>query len=112
MKRFLAIYEVPKHRALNEDELANMHKGLRANGRLLDNHDWRRDIVSTRDRITAFDITFSPDKSLGVAWATAPSAREKAIFLGIHQEAIRLTMPYVESRYRQGKTRRCWSWWF
>ena len=96
MKRFLAIYEAPKHRPMNEDELGNMHKGLRANGRLLDSHDWRRDISNTRDRITAFDITFSPDKSLGVAWATAPTAREKAIFLSIHQEAIRLTMPYVE----------------
>ena len=97
-KRFKDAIGLPTHREATADELAHLANGRLATGRFIDRADYRRQIHATRPPIGFFDMTFSADKSLSVAWALAPTEAERAALLDIHQRAVADTMTYVETQ--------------
>ena len=97
-KRFKDAIGLPTHREASPEELAHLANGKLATGRFIDAADYRRQIHATRPPIGFFDMTFSADKSLSVAWALAPTEAERAALLDIHQRAVAETMTYVETQ--------------
>jgi TrwC relaxase len=97
-KRFLAIYGV-SGREPAAAELANMTAGRLATGGHLNPTDWQRGVNATRERVTYIDLTFSPDKSLSIAWALAPTEAERALLLSAFRTSVAKTMAYIEQQH-------------
>ena len=97
-KRFKEAIGLPTHREATAEELAHLANGKLATGRFIDTADYRRQIHATRPPVGFFDMTFSADKSLSVAWALAPTEAERAALLDLHQRAVADTMTYVETK--------------
>lgn len=60
--------------------------------------EYSKAINAKKPPISYAEITLSPDKSLSVAWALAPTAAERTLLLRIHTDAVAHAMAYFESR--------------
>jgi len=90
---------------LNEEELANVLAGRRADGAELPGH--QRGVTSyqagegdgqDRARISYMDLTFSAPKSVSLAWAFAETDAERNSILQAHRDARDATLRYIEGR--------------
>jgi len=88
---------------LNEEELANLLGGRRADGAELPGH--QRGVRSyqagedggkDRARISYMDLTFSAPKSVSLAWAFAETDAERNSILQAHRDARDATLRYIE----------------
>ncbi len=88
---------------LNEEELANLLGGRRADGAELPGH--QRGVTSyqageeggkDRARISYMDLTFSAPKSVSLAWAFAETDAERNSILQAHRDARDATLRYIE----------------
>jgi len=88
---------------LNEEELANVLGGRRADGAELPGH--QRGVTSyqagegggqDRARISYMDLTFSAPKSVSLAWAFAETDAERNSILQAHRDARDATLRYIE----------------
>ncbi len=91
-------------RLLNEEELANVLGGRRADGAELPGH--QRGVTSyeageeggkDRARISYMDLTFSAPKSVSLAWAFAETDAERNSILQAHRDARDATLRYIEA---------------
>lgn len=78
-------------RAVTEAELANLIRGLRADGAELPGNQ-RNAKYSDRDRVTYYDFTFTAPKSLSILMGLAKSEDEMRLYVGIHRQAVRETV--------------------
>ncbi len=90
-------------RMLNEEELANLLSGRRADGAELPGH--QRNVRTyeageggghNRARISYMDLTFSAPKSVSLAWAFAETDAERNSILQAHRDARDATLRYIE----------------
>ncbi len=88
---------------LNEEELANVLGGRRADGGELPGH--QRGVTTyqagegggqDRARISYMDLTFSAPKSVSLAWAFAETDAERNSILQAHRDARDATLRYIE----------------
>src|SRR6516162_2425944 len=104
LKRFLAIYEAPRHRPLTDAEIGNMAAGTMARGTAaMTDHYWQTRVNAKQERVTFLDLTLSADKSVSVAWALAPTEAERAIVQTAHRDAVAKTMAYLEGQIAQAR---------
>jgi len=92
-------------RLLNEEELANLLSGRRADGAELPGH--QRNVRTyeagegggqDRARISYMDLTFSAPKSVSLAWAFAETDAERNSILQAHRDARDATLRYIEGQ--------------
>jgi hypothetical protein len=96
-KRFAAALGVPAGRGPTDAERANLMAGKSATGRFIDEAAYRRTITSTKAPVAYFDLIFSAEKSVSVAYALAPTEAERAAILQIHKDAVARTMAHFEA---------------
>lgn len=82
----LAAFGIDPSRPLTQQEVANLLGGQRADG---------GDLPGYAREYAAVDLCLSPDKSLDLAWAFAPTAAEAAMIHQCHREAGQETMAYI-----------------
>lgn len=97
-KRFLTAMGVAAGRDPTDAEMARIRSGAGATIGYDFGSCYGREILSKRPPISYAEIVLSPDKSLSVAWALAPSAAERTVLLRIHTDAVAETMRYIEKR--------------
>jgi phage/plasmid primase-like uncharacterized protein len=104
-------------RMLNEEELANVLGGCRADGTKLPVQHQHRDVrvyraqpgeggeVAGKDRvrISYMDLTFSAPKSVSLAWAFAETDAERNSILQAHRDARDATLRYIEGEIAWGR---------
>ncbi|WP_371734230.1 MobF family relaxase [Acidisphaera sp. S103] len=95
------------------EELARLRAGLAGtDGMVVNAADYSRTIQNTHAPIAYLDCVLSPDKSLSVAWALAPTGAERALLLRVHKDAVASTMAYFEEtigfRQRGAAGERAW----
>ena len=95
-KRFLNAYGLPSGTAPTPEHIAHMKAGRTATGRFLDTGDVLRHLNATKAPISYTDCIWSADKSVSVAWALAPTERERALIHQAHRESVAESMAYVE----------------
>ena len=69
-------------------------EGLHADPKVLN-----RGAVNERvlEQVAAFDVTFSPSKSVSVLWATATNYQERATVVAAHESAVTAGLAYLEA---------------
>ena len=69
-------------------------EGLRAEAKVLN-----RGTASERvlEQVAAFDVTFSPSKSVSVLWATASDRGVRATVVAAHEAAVAAGLAYLEA---------------
>jgi hypothetical protein len=95
-KRFLAALGVKPGREPMEAEMANIRAGKAATGFDINAQEYKRANHATKRPIGFVDLTFSMDKTGSAAFALAPNEAERAIILGIHQNAVADAMTFFE----------------
>ena len=96
-KRFLNAYGLPSGTKPTAEHIAHMKAGRTATGRFLDTGDVLRHLAATKAPISYTDCIWSADKSVSVAWALAPTERERALIHQAHRESVAESMAYAET---------------
>ena len=68
-----------------------------ASGRILNLNFYERQITNTHAAVGYIDLTLSAPKGLSIAWARATDEAERAALLGVHTQAVQMTMAYGET---------------
>ena len=95
-KRFLSALGVKPGQELTDEAMAFIRAGKSAKGFEIDAHEYKRQIHATKQPLGFVDLTFSMDKSGSVSFALATSEAERAIILGVHQNAVADAMAFFE----------------
>ena len=95
-KRFLNAYGLPSGTELAPEHIAHMKAGRTATGRFPDTGDVLRHLNAVKAPISYTDCIWSADKSVSVAWALAPTERERALIHQAHRESVAESMAYAE----------------
>jgi conjugative relaxase-like TrwC/TraI family protein len=82
-------------RPITQGELANVVRGLRTDGDRIEGKQYQR-ASDLKGKITYYDFTLNAPKSVSIAWAFAPTERERGIFLEAHRYAVDRSMAYLE----------------
>ena len=96
LRRFHAALGVQPGKEPTEEQLANILAGKSAKGFEINAGEYQRKIHATKAPLGFVDFTFSSDKTLGVAFALAPTEVERAAILGIHERANADAMAFME----------------
>ena len=105
--RFLAAYGMPSRQEPSDEQVAHIKTGRTVTGLEPNAGDVLRKLTATREPISYVDLVWSPDKSVSIAWALAPTEGERAAILHAHKDAVGDAMGYVEERLgftRKGKS--------
>lgn len=103
-RHLLTVLHVKHSATPTADELSRIRVGGAAtDGMVVNASDYSRAVQNTHAPIAYLDCTLSPDKSLSVAWALAPTQAERALLLRVHKDAVASAMAYFEETvgYRQ-----------
>jgi hypothetical protein len=95
-RRLLTALGVKAGQEPSDAEMANIRSGKSAKGFDINRSEYHRQIHATKPPLGFVDLTFSFDKTGSVAFALAPSEAERAIILGVHQNAVADAMAFVE----------------
>ena len=95
-KRFLTALGVKPGQEPTATEMANIRVGKSAKGFEINPHEYQRQVHATKQPLGFVDLTFSMDKTGSAAFALAGSEAERAIILGVHQNAAADAMAFVE----------------
>ena len=71
-------------------------KWRNAQGQILNLNFYERQITNTHAQVGYIDLTLSAPKGLSIAWARAPTETERAAILGVHTQAVQMTLAYAE----------------
>jgi hypothetical protein len=96
LKRFHAALGVQPGKEPSPEQLENILAGKSAKGFAINAADYQHKIHATKSPLGFVDFTFSSDKTLGVAFALAPTEVERAAILGIHERANADAMAFME----------------
>ena len=69
-------------------------EGLRADPKVLNRGTANERVL---EQVAAFDVTFSPSKSVSVLWATATNAQVRATVVAAHESAVAAGLAYLEA---------------
>lgn len=95
VRRFQLAFGV-KSKSLTPEERDHILSGRSADGRELNDRQYRAMLETSKSRIGYIDLTFSAPKSVSIAWAFAPTAAERAIIHQAHKDAIDSVMLAIE----------------
>jgi hypothetical protein len=90
--------------APTEDQIANLMNGMRADGQPIPGKQYQAG-DSKGTPLGYVDLTWNPDKSVSLAWAMAPTERERTIIYNAHADAVDSAMWFaagVIGRVRKG----------
>ena len=90
---------LPAWGVLDEQQVANLMRGLRADGRQIDGRTQRRSNADGTQKRTGFlDMTWSAGKSVSVAIALSDSHEEREALMGAHRRAVAGAMEYAKAQ--------------
>ena len=69
-------------------------EGLRADAKVINRGTANERVL---EQVAAFDVTFSPSKSVSVIWATATDRRVRATVVAAHEVAVAAGLAYLEA---------------
>ena len=69
-------------------------EGLRADPKVLNRGTANERVL---EQVAAFDVTFSPSKSVSVLWATATDRQVRATVVAAHESAVAAGLAYLEA---------------
>lgn len=69
-------------------------EGLRADAKVINRGTANERVL---EQVAAFDVTFSPSKSVSVVWATATDRRVRATVVAAHEAAVTAGLAYLEA---------------
>jgi hypothetical protein len=107
--RFLAAYGAPSGCQPTAAEVERVKAGKTINGLTPSDGDVLAKLNATKAPIAYVDMVWSPDKTVSLAWALAPTEAERATISQAHKDAVASSMAYVEERLgfaRKGKAGR------
>ncbi len=94
-RRFLTALGVRAGTEPTDEQMANIRAGKAAGGFDVPKPDYQRVIHATKAPLGFADLTYSADKTLSAAFALGSEA-ERAIILGVHQNAVADAMKFFE----------------
>jgi len=99
----LKILKIPRDRALSENEIAHLMNATTTRGENIEGKTYSQYKEKLKDGTTYslpvgfIDLTWTPDKSVSLAWAFAVSDQQRQVILESHKEAVAKAMAMAET---------------